>query len=91
MVDGKLGVLRVIEGRAGPCRGVMAVLARSWEELWLRRVAWITRLVVIRLMAADTRGGQRRVVVVHMTVATHAWRHHVRAGERESCVVVIES
>jgi len=73
----KLRVLRVIEGCARPGRGVMAVLARRWEELRLCRMARVRRVVVIGLMAADACGRQRRVVVIHMAVAALPRRHRV--------------
>lgn len=53
MVHREPGVLRVIESGAGPCGGVVAVLARSREELRLRLVTGIGRVVVIGLMATD--------------------------------------
>jgi len=80
----------VIEGRAGPGGGVVAVQARGREELRLRRVAWIGGVVVVGLMTTDTRSGQRRVVVIYMAVCAHARRHQVRTGQRESGVVVIK-
>lgn len=55
MVHREPGVLRVIESGAGPCGGVVAVLARSREELRLRLVTGIGRVVVIGLMATDAR------------------------------------
>ena len=55
MVHREPGVLRVIESGAGPGGGVMAVLARSREELRLRLVTGIGRVVVIGLMATDAR------------------------------------
>jgi hypothetical protein len=90
MVDRELGVLRVIEGRARPSRGVVAVLARGRKELRLRGVAWTGCVVVVRLMATDAREWQRRVVVVDMAVRANTRRHHVRTSDRESGVVVIE-
>ena len=53
MIDGELRILRVIEGGARPCGGVVAVLTCRWEELRLRRMARIARLVVVVLMASD--------------------------------------
>ena len=90
VVDRERRVLGVVERRAGPSRGVMAVLACSREELGLRRVAGICCVVVVGLMTTDTGGGQRRVVVVYMAVRAHARRHLVRTGQRESGVVVIK-
>ena len=83
-------VLRVVERRACPSRGVVTVLTCSREELRLRRVAWIGRVVVVVLMATDAGQGQRRVVVVDMAVRAHTRRHHVRTSKRERCVAVIK-
>ena len=91
VVDRELRVLRMVEGRACPSRGVVAGLARGRKELRLRRVTWIGRVVVVVLMATDARQGQRRVVAVDMAVCAHTRRHHVRTGKGESRVVVIES
>ena len=55
MVDRELGVLRMVERRARPSRGVVTSLTCSREELRLRRVAWIGRVVVVILMATDAR------------------------------------
>lgn len=84
------GVLRVIERRSGPGRRGVTVLARSREELGLRAVPRVRGVVVIGLMAADTCGGQRGVVAVHMAVGALAWRYGVRSRQRERCVVVIK-
>ena len=86
----ELRVLRVIECRARPGSRVVAVLARRREELRLRRVSRIGRVVVIGLVAADARRGQRRVVVVDVAIRAHARRHHVRSGKGKGCVVVVE-
>jgi len=77
MTGRELRVLRVIEGRSGPCGGVVTILASRREELWLRGVARIGRLVVVRLVASDASGGQRGVVVVHVAIAAHTRRHHM--------------
>ena len=77
MVHGELRVLRVIEGRTGPRRGVVAVLARRREELRLSGVARIRGVVVIRLMAAVTGGWQRRIVRVDVAVCALARRNGV--------------
>jgi len=68
----------------------MAVLTCGREELWLRRVPGVCAGVVIRLMAAETGSRQRGVVVVYVAVCTFARRHHVRSGQRECGVVVVE-
>jgi hypothetical protein len=73
----ELRVLRVIERSPGPRRGVVAGCARGREELRLRFVARVCRVVVVRLMAADARDGQRRVIVVDVAVRANPWRHHV--------------
>lgn len=86
----ELRVLRVIECRSRPRRGVVAGLAGGREELWLRRVSWIRRVVVVRLVAADARCRQGRVVVVDVAIRANAWRYQVRSRQRERCVVVIE-
>ena len=46
-------VLRVIERSPGPRCGVVAGRARGREELRLRLVAGVRRVVVVRLMAAN--------------------------------------
>jgi|SRR5579863_5931566 len=83
-------VLRVIEGRPGPGRGVMTRLARGREELWLRRMARVRRVVVIGLVTTDTGRRQRRVIVVHVAIRANARRNHVGTGKGEGCVVVVE-
>jgi len=75
VVRGKLRVLRVIERGPGPCRRVVAGLARGREELRLRRMAWVGRVVVVRLMTADASRGQGRVIVVDVAVTALARRH----------------
>lgn len=54
-----------------------------------RHVIRIVRRLVVRLVAAETVGGNRGVVVVHMT--TGACNRCVRAGQGETGVVVIET
>ena len=49
----ELGVLRVVERCPGPGTRVVAVLARRWKELRLRRVPGVCRVVVIGLMTAN--------------------------------------
>ncbi len=83
-------VLRVVESRVGPGRGVVAVLARRREELRLRRVARVRRVVVVGLVAPDAGRRQRRVVVVDVAIGALPRRHGVRPGQRERRVVVIE-
>ena len=60
MVDRESCVLRVIERRTSPGSRVMAGRASGREELRLRRVAGIGGVVVVGLMATDTRGWQRQ-------------------------------
>ena len=83
MARRKLRVLRVVEGGAGPGRGVVAVLACGWEELLLRRVSRVRRVVVVGLVATDARRGGDVVVVVDMTIRALPRRHRMRAGQRE--------
>src|ERR1019366_2535988 len=83
-------ILRVVEGRVQPVRRAVTVLARRRKELWLCRWARIGCVVVIRLVAADTSGGQRGVVVVDVAVGALARRNRVRSGQREWGVVVVE-
>ena len=87
----ELRVLRVIERGPSPRHRVVAGRARDREELRLRFVAWVRRVVVVRLMAAYARDGQRRVIVVDVAVCANPWRHQVRARQRECGVVVVES
>lgn len=77
VVRWKRRVLRMIERCARPGRGVMAVLARRWEELRLCRMARVRRVAVIGLMATDARRRQGGVVVVHVAVAALPRRHRV--------------
>ena len=84
-------VLRVIEGRSSPGGRVVAVLACRREELRLRRMAWVSRVVVIGLMTSDARSRQRGEVIVHVAVAAYARRYEVGPGQRKCGVVVIES
>lgn len=86
----ELRVLRVIKRGPGPRRRVVAGRARGWEELRLRFVAWVRRVVVVRLMAANAGDGQRRVIVVDVAVRANPWRHKVRARQGECGVVVVE-
>ena len=83
-------VLRVVEGGARPGRRVVTVLARRREELRLRRVSRVRRVVVIGLVAADAGRRQRRVVVVDVAVGAHPRRHRVRAGQGERRGVVVK-
>ncbi len=73
-------VLRMIERGVCPGRGVVTRLARGGEELGLRRVARVRRVVVVGLVAANTSRRQRCVVVVDVTIGTLPRRHQMRAG-----------
>jgi len=77
MRDRERRVLRVIERRVQPVRGVMTVLASRREELRLRCMPRIRRVVVVGLVAADAYRRQRGVVVVDMAVDARARRHRV--------------
>jgi len=68
----------------------MARLASRREELRLRRVSRIRRVVVIRLVATNASGRQRRVIVVDVTVDAHTRWRSVHAGKRERSVVVVK-
>ena len=83
-------VLGVIERRSRPGGRGVASLARSRKELWLRLVARVRGVVVIRLVAADTRDRQSRVVPVYVAVRALARRHCVRTGQRERGVGVVK-
>ena len=77
MVDRERRVLRVIERRVQPVRGAMTVLARRREELRLRCMPRIRRVVVVGLVAADAGSRQRGVVVVDVAVHAGARRNRV--------------
>ena len=91
VVRRKLRVLLMVERCVTPTRRVVAVLACRREELWLCRVARIRRLLIIRLVAAVTIGGQRRVIAVHVAIGALPRRHGMRSSKGKSCVVVIKS
>ncbi len=86
----ELRVLRVIECRARPRSGVVAVLARGREELWLRRMARIRGVVVISLMTANASRRQSRVIPVHMAISALPRRRSMRSSQGEGRVVVVE-
>ena len=83
MIDRKARVLRVVEGCACPRGGVVAVLARSREELRLSLVTGIGGVVVIRLMAPDACYWQGRVVAVDVAIGALPRRNRVRSRQRE--------
>jgi len=80
----------VIERGARPCRRGVAGLARSRKELGLRRMTRIRRVVVVRLVAANARRGQGRVIVVDVAIAALARWDSVQAGQGKCGVGVIE-
>ena len=90
MVNRELRVLRVVERRVQPVASAVAVLARRREELRLRRMSRIGRAVVIRLVTANARRWKRLVVIVDVAVGASPRRYHVRSGQWERRVVVIE-
>ena len=83
-------VLGVVERRSRPGGRGVAGLARSREELRLRLVARVRGVVVIGLMAADTRDWQGRVVAVHVAVRALARWHCVRTRQWECRVGMVE-
>lgn len=83
MVDGEVGV---VKRGVQPGRRRMAGCATSGETC--RHMVWIRRRLIVSSVAAVTVRGQRRVVVVHVTV--RARYAGMRAGQRERRVVVIE-
>lgn len=83
-------VLRVVECRPRPRRSVVAGLASRREKLRLRGVAWVRRVVIVRLMTADADCRQRGVVVVDVAIGALPGRHGVRTRQRERSVVVIK-
>lgn len=90
MIDRERRVLRVIESRLQPVRGVMTGLAGRGEELRLSRMPRIRGGVVVGLMASHADRRQSRVVVVHVTIGAEPRRRSVHSRQRESRVVVIE-
>ena len=88
--DREARVLRVIEGCSRPRGRVVAGLACSREELRLRRVTGVRRVVVIGLVASDAGRGQRSVVTVDVAVGALPRRNRVRSRQRESSVGVVE-
>ena len=84
---GKDGEPGVIECRARPCRGVVARLARGREAGG--NVVRVGRARVQRFVARIAVRGSGGEVTVYM--ATGASHRGVRSGQRERCVVVVES
>ena len=77
---------RVIEGRAGPSRRCVAVLAGRREPGG--GVLGIVRPLVIGLMATVAVGGETRIVIVY--VAARAGNGNVSTSERKRRVVVVK-
>ena len=77
----------VVELAIGPHHGVVALLARRGESVVRHRRG---RVVVVRLVAADAGRIRNVVVVVNVTISTLARRHHMRTGQWESRLRVIE-
>ena len=90
VVNRELRVLCMVERGAGPCRRVVTVLAGGREELRLRSMARVRRVVVVSLMAANADGGQGRVIVVDVAIRALPRWDRVRACEGKGCVVVVE-
>ena len=90
MRDRELRVLGVVERSVQPIGGAVAVLAGGGEELWLRRVPRVGRVVVVRLMAGDAQRAVQRVVVIDMAVGAQPRRHQVQARKGESRSGVVE-
>ena len=90
MARWELCVLPVVERRACPGCRVVAILACLREELRLRFVTWIRRVVVIRCVASIAIRWQRRVVVVNVAIHAMPRRRQVGTGQGEGRVVVVE-
>jgi len=90
VVDRELRVLRVIERRIQPVGGAVAVLARRREELRLRGMPRIRRVVVVGLVARDAQRAVQVVVIVDMAIGAGPRRDRMRAGQRESGLRVIK-
>jgi len=82
--------IRVVKGRAGPCRGRVAGAAiRRRKRGSGRGVIWVGRRVVVRGVATITIRRQCRVVVVDVAARARD-RRGVKSGQREGGGVVIE-
>jgi len=90
VINRELRELGMVEGGAGPAARVVAGLAGGGEELRLRRVARIRRVVVVGLMASNAGGWQCRVIVVDVAIGALARGHSVQAGQGKCSVVVVE-
>ena len=90
VIQRELRILRVIEGRARPGGCVVAVLTALREELWLRRMARIRRVLIIGLVAAVTCRWKSHVVAIDVAIGALARRNGVRPGERERGLAVVK-
>lgn len=90
MTRRELRVLHVIKRGVGPGSRVVAVLACLREELWLRRMARVRRVVVVGRVATVAIRRQRCVVVVDVAVTANTRWYLMRTCKGEGCVVVIE-
>ena len=77
----------VIKGCIGPQHGVVALLTSRREARMGNRRGGI---VEVGLVATDARRNRNAVVVVDVTIGALARRHHMRTGEREARLGVIE-
>ena len=77
----------VIELGVGPLHGVVALLAGRRESLMGHRSGGV---IVVGLVATDARCNRDVVVVVGVTIGALTRRHHMRTGQRESRLGVIE-
>jgi len=81
---------RMVKLAIGPQVGVVTLFAGGRE--CRRRVGYRSRrIVVISLVARDAGRVRNRVIVVDVAIHARAGRHHMIAGQRETCGVVIES
>ena len=85
VTDRKRRILRVIERSVQPVRGAVTTLARRREELRLRRVSGIGRVLVVGLVATDAGRRQRREIVINVTVRAKNLRMLTR--QRETRVI----
>ena len=79
------GVIKVC---VGPQHGVVTLLTGRREARMGDRRGGI---VEVRLVATDARCNRNAVVVVGVTIGALARRHHMRTGQREARLGVIES
>ncbi len=77
----------VIELGVGPLHGVVALLAGRRESRMGHRSGGV---VVVGLVATDAGCNRDVVVVVDVAIGALARRHHMRTGQRESRLGVIE-